>query len=98
MDTYPPNVVDITFKEFSRSLTTWGGTMTFAQVQRPGTYAMNTQLFTRADGRGLAIEAEGRTYKFAACEHTNESVKLANCYFQMTCTQCGYVENVDSSG
>ena len=62
------------------------------------------QLSWYHNGKGDAIYLDYwaekvRYFLFAECEHEmGNRVNLGTCYNQYTCSKCGYVEKIDSSG
>jgi hypothetical protein len=66
---------------------------------------MPLRMMWHHDGTGVALsndywEGKVRFFKFATCEHKFDGGgrKLGNCFYEHTCSKCGYKKQVDSSG
>lgn len=107
----PPNLKEITQKEFNRQLMTYGPSyMDHKQVLNHPKYRyMSMSLFIYNDFNGIAMadvledgshDYKTRYFKFAVCEHEMISVpeKSAMCYHVSRCKKCGKETAIDSSG
>jgi hypothetical protein len=66
-------------------------------------YAFSIRLAYMYDGTGFGLVSDYsantvRYFKFAYCIHTMKEKTIGNCLHELTCTQCGFKEQIDSSG
>jgi hypothetical protein len=100
---YPPNMKEITLKEFVQGkFFIYDGIKEFRQPHKDSQYQGSIRIFWFYDKTGIILKEnfwEGTIQYFecAVCEHQYTEKSIGNCLHEYTCIKCGFKHEVDSS-